>query len=106
MKFKVHSDRFFTRDGLDLICEVPINVAQALLGSKIRVRTVDNKKIVLKIPPGTQSGTTFRIKGQGVEKGERTGDQLVRVVVGVPEDLSEEGREAAERLAEVEGLRH
>jgi molecular chaperone DnaJ len=106
VKFKVHSDRFFTRDGLDLICEVPINVAQALLGSRIRVRTVDNKKIVLKIPPGTQSGTTFRIKGQGVEKGERTGDQLVRVVVGVPEDLTEEGREAAARLAEAEGLRH
>jgi molecular chaperone DnaJ len=106
VKFKVHDDRFFTREGLDLVCEVPINVAQALLGSRIRVRTVDNKKIVLKIPPGTQSGTTFRIKGQGVEKGERTGDQLVRVVVDVPEELSEEGREAAERLASAEGLRH
>ena len=106
VKFKVHEDRFFSRDGLDLVCEVPINVAQALLGSRIRVRTVDNKKIVLKIPPGTQSGTTFRIKGQGVEKGERTGDQLVRVVVGLPDELSDEGREAAERLAQAEGLRH
>ncbi len=106
VRFKVKGDRFFTREGLDLLCEVPINVAQALLGSRIRVRTVDRKKIVLKIPPGTQSGTTFRIKGQGVEKGERTGDQLVRIVVGVPEDLSEEGRQAAERLAEAEGLRH
>jgi molecular chaperone DnaJ len=106
VRFKVKGDRFFAREGLDLLCEVPINVAQALLGSRIRVRTVDRKKIVLKIPPGTQSGTTFRIKGQGVEKGERTGDQLVRIVVGVPEDLSEEGRQAAERLAEAEGLRH
>jgi molecular chaperone DnaJ len=106
VKFRVHEDRFFSRDGLDLVCEVPINVAQALLGSRIRVRTVDNKKIVLRIPPGTQSGTTFRIKGQGVEKGERTGDQLVRVMVGLPEDLSDEGREAAERLAQAEGLRH
>jgi DnaJ-class molecular chaperone len=41
-----------------------------------------------------------------VEKGERTGDQLVRIMVGVPEDLSDEGREAVERLAEAEGLRH
>jgi molecular chaperone DnaJ len=106
VKFKVHTDRLFTREGLDLVCEVPINVAQALLGSRIRVRSVDNKKIVLKIPPGTQSGTTFRIKGQGVEKGERTGDQLVRVLVGLPEDLSDEGREAAESLARAEGLRH
>ena len=106
VKFKVHDDRFFTRESLDLVCEVPINVAQALLGSRIRVRSVDNKKIVLKIPPGTQSGTTFRIKGQGVEKGERRGDQLVRVLVGLPEDLSDEGREAAESLARAEGLRH
>ena len=106
VKFQVREDGFFTRDGLDLVCEVPLNVAQALLGSRIRVRTVDNRKIVLKIPPGTQTGTTFRIKGQGVEKGDHRGYQLIRVVVDVPEELSEEGREAAERLAEVEGLRH
>jgi len=106
VKFSVHDDPFFTREGLDLVCEVPLNVAQALLGSRIRVRTVDNKKIVLKIPPGTQTGTTFRIKGQGIEKGEHRGDQLIRVVVDVPEGLSAEGREAAERLAMAEGLRH
>lgn len=106
VRFKVRGDRFFSRDGLDLTCEVPINVAQALLGSKIRVRTVDNKKIVLKVPAGTQSGTTFRIKGQGVAKGERTGDQLVRVIVRVPDDLSDEGREAAEQLAHAEELRY
>lgn len=106
VRFKVRDDHFFERDGLNLICEVPINLAQAMLGSRIRVRTVDNRKIVLKVPPGTQSGTMFRIKGQGVEKGERAGDQLVRVVVTVPDVLSEEGREAAERLAEAEGLRH
>jgi molecular chaperone DnaJ len=106
VRFKVREDRFFSRDGLDLVCEVPINLAQAVLGSRIRVRTVDKKKIVLRIPPGTQSGTGFRIKGQGVEKGERTGDQLVRVVVRVPDDLSPEGREAAEQLAAAEGLRH
>lgn len=105
VRFRVKEDRFFERDGLDLVCEVPINLAQATLGSRIRVRTVDNKKIVLKIPPGTQSGTTFRVKGQGVARGDAVGDQLVRVVIRVPEDLSAEGREALERLAEAEGLR-
>jgi DnaJ-class molecular chaperone len=70
------------------------------------VRTVDNKKIVLKIPAGTQSGTVFRVKGQGVKRRDATGDQLVRVVIRVPKDLSKEGREALERLAEAEGLRH
>ncbi len=106
LKFRVKDHRFFERDGLDLVCEVPINVAQALLGSKIRVRTIDGKRVVLKVPPGTQSGTTFRIRGQGVEKGEQRGDQLVRVSVATPEELSEEGRKAAETLAQAEGLRY
>jgi molecular chaperone DnaJ len=106
VRFRVKEDSFFERDGLDLVCEVPINLAQATLGSKVRVRTVDNKKIVLKIPAGTQSGTVFRVKGQGVKRRDATGDQLVRVVIRVPKDLSKEGREALERLAEAEGLRH
>lgn len=106
IRARVKPDGFFERHGRDLVCEVPINVAQALLGSRIRVRTVDDKKVVLRIPPGTQSGTAFRIRGQGVEKGGRRGDQLVRVRVEVPEELSEEGRDAAERLAEAEELRY
>jgi molecular chaperone DnaJ len=106
VRFKVKDDPFFERDGLDLRCEVPINLAQAMMGSKIKVRTADNRKVVLKIPPGTQSGTTFRIKGQGVEKGEKRGDQLVKVVVKLPDRLTPEGREALEKLVETEGLKH
>ncbi len=106
VRFKVKDDPFFERDGLDLRCEVPINLAQAMMGSKIKVRTADNRKVVLKIPQGTQSGTTFRIKGQGVEKGEKRGDQLVKVVVKLPDRLTPEGREALEKLVETEGLRH
>jgi molecular chaperone DnaJ len=106
VKFRVREDPFFERDGLDLKCEVPINLAQAMMGSRVKVRTADNKKVVLKIPAGTQSGTTFRIKGQGVEKGEKRGDQLVKVIVKLPDKLSEEGREALEKLVEVEELKH
>ncbi len=106
VKFKVKDDPFFERDGLDLRCEVPINLAQAMMGSKVKVRTADNRKVVLKIPAGTQSGTTFRIKGQGVEKGETRGDQLVKVVVRLPDRLTDEGREALEKLVEVEEMRH
>jgi molecular chaperone DnaJ len=105
IKFRVKKDRFFTRDGLNLSCDVPINVAQAILGSKIKVRTIDGKKVVLTIPPNTQSGTTFRVRGQGVHKGEHQGDQLVRVTVETPE-LSDEGRKTLEDLAQKEGLRH
>lgn len=104
--FKVQPDRFFTREGLDLSCEVPINVAQATLGSKIAVRTVEGGKVVLKIPPGTQPGTRFRIKGQGVEKAGHRGDQYVRVKVTVPEKLDEEQRKQFEEFATAVGLRH
>ncbi|MDP2498304.1 MAG: molecular chaperone DnaJ [Candidatus Palauibacterales bacterium] len=106
IELQVRNDPFFTRRGLDLVCEVPLNVAQAVLGSRIRVRTVDHQKVEMKIPPGTESGTTFRIPDQGVRKGARTGDQLVKVKIEVPEELSEEGREAFEEFAEAEGLRH
>jgi molecular chaperone DnaJ len=85
--FRVQPHRFFSREGLDVHVTVPINVAQATLGSRIRVRTVEGKQVVLRIPPGTQSGTRFRVKGQGIEKEGQRGDQLVRVNVTVPDKL-------------------
>lgn len=106
IELQVRDDPFFTRRGLDLVCEVPLNVAQAVLGSRIRVRTVDNQKVEIKIPPGTESGTTFRIPDQGVHRGARKGDQLVKVKIRVPEELSDRGRETFEEFAEAEGLRH
>ncbi|HEX9893999.1 MAG TPA: J domain-containing protein, partial [Gemmatimonadales bacterium] len=59
---QVEPDRFFTRHGLDLECEIPLNLAQAMLGTQVRVRTVEGKKILLKIAPGTQPGRRLRIK--------------------------------------------
>jgi len=97
--FKVKAHRFFRRDGLDLEVTVPINIAQASLGSKIRVRTIDGKRVVLRIPPGTQPGTRFRIRGQGVEKGGRVGNLYVEVKLQVPEHLTEEGQNLMEALA-------
>jgi molecular chaperone DnaJ len=102
----VEPDRFFARNGLDLECEVPINLAQALLGTQIRVRTADGKKILLKIPPGTQPGRKLRIKGQGVEKGGRRGDQIVTIRVDLPEKLTAEQEELARKLADSAGLRY
>jgi molecular chaperone DnaJ len=104
--FQVQPDRFFRRDGLDLISEVPINIAQAVLGTRIRVRTIDGKKVVLRIPPGTQPGRRFRIKGQGVERNGRRGDQLVQVDVTVPEKLSPDQQEMMKKFAEAAGLPH
>ena len=97
--FKVKPHRFFRRDGLDLEVTVPINIAQAALGSKIRVRTIDGKKVVLRIPAATQPGTRFRIRGQGVGKGGRVGDLYVEVKLEVPDQLTPEGQRLMEALA-------
>ncbi len=104
--FQVEPDAFFRREGNDLVCVVPINVAQAMLGSRVKVRTIDGKKVVLRIPAGTQHGQRFRIPGSGVEKSGRRGDQYVEVHVAVPADLTPEQLEAARAFAEKTGLRH
>ena len=104
--FQVQPDRFFRREGLDLVCEVPINMAQAALGTRLRVRTLDGKKVMLRIPAGTQPGRKFRIKGQGIEKGGRRGDQLVQVQVTVPDRLSGEQQELLKRFADSAGLNY
>jgi DnaJ-class molecular chaperone len=79
---------------------VPINLPQAVLGTRLRVRTLDGKKVVLRIPPGTQPGRKFRIKGLGIEKGDRRGDQLVQVQVQIPEKVSPEQEELLKKFAD------
>lgn len=96
----VRPHRFFRRDGLDIRCEVPISVVKAILGTKIRVRTVHGKKVEVKVPPGTQSGARLRLRGMGVRDGDRAGDQIVEIRVEVPETLTDEERELVEQLGE------
>jgi molecular chaperone DnaJ len=104
--FKVQPHHFFKRDGLDIHCTVPVNLAQALLGSRIRVRTVDGKKVALRIPPGTQTGTRFRISGQGVEKGGRRGDQYVQVRIELPDELTVEQQQLMREFATAANLKY
>jgi molecular chaperone DnaJ len=104
--FNVAEDRFFRRDGLDLIASVPLNIAQATLGSKISVRTIDDKRVTLRIPPGTASGKRFRVKGQGVLKGTSRGDLIVEVQIAVPEKLSEEQERMMKEFAEAGGMKY
>ncbi|HEX7241945.1 MAG TPA: molecular chaperone DnaJ [Longimicrobiaceae bacterium] len=104
--FRVQPHHFFTREGMDLVCTVPINLAQAVLGSRVKVKTVDGARVVLRIPPGTQPGMRFRIKGKGVEKDGQVGDQYVRVKVTVPEKLGEQEQKLMEEFAEAAGLKH
>ncbi len=104
--FEVEPDRFFQREGLDVHCAVTINIAQAMLGSKLKVRTLDGKHLVLRIPAGTQPGRKFRIKGQGIEKGGARGDQIVEIQVEVPSKLSPEQEAVVKGWADAAGLKY
>jgi molecular chaperone DnaJ len=104
--FQVESDRFFRREGLDVIAPVPINIAQATLGSRISVRTLDGKKVAIRIPPGTANGKRFRVRGQGIDKDGQKGDLIVEVNVQVPEKLTEDQERAMREFAEAGGLKY
>lgn len=89
----------FRREGNNLISVLPINMAQAALGTKMKVPTIDGKA-KLTIPAGTQSGTLFRLKGKGlpsVDGGK--GDELIKVVVETPTNLSKRQKKLFEELA-------
>ena len=91
----VKPDAVFERDGYDVYVRVPITYSQAVLGAEIEVPTVDGK-VVQKIPEGTQSGTKFRLRGQGIQylNGRGRGDQYVIVDVEIPKKLNRTQREA------------
>jgi molecular chaperone DnaJ len=93
---------FFEREGNDLHCVIPISFAQAALGTEIRVPTMDGEH-ALKVPEGTQSGTTMRIRGKGVPvlNGHGKGDLFVEVRLQTPNKLNKRQREL---LNELEGM--
>ena len=104
--FNVLPDKFYQRDGLDVIAVLPINIAQATLGSKVSVKTLDGKKVLIRIPPGTPSGKRFRVRGQGIQKGDKRGDLIVEVRIETPEKLSEEQQRMMREFAEAGGLKY
>lgn len=100
----VRDHELFERQGDDLFCEIPIKFTLATLGGTIEVPTLFGKAS-LKIPVGTQSGTTFRLREKGMPslRGGRQGDQLVRVHVEVPQSLNADQRRLLEEFARVSG---
>ncbi|MCD8355592.1 MAG: molecular chaperone DnaJ [Clostridia bacterium] len=89
----------FQRDGYDVWCDVPISYAQACLGDKLIVPTVDGK-VEYTMPAGTQPGTVFRMRGKGIQavNGRGRGDQFVKVILEVPKNLSDEQKELLRKL--------
>jgi molecular chaperone DnaJ len=96
----VHTDTHpvFGRNGKNLVLTVPVSFPEAALGATITVPTL-NKPVSLKVPAGTRSGRTFRVKGQGVPASSGAGDLLVTIEVAVPQKLTAAEREAIEALA-------
>jgi molecular chaperone DnaJ len=94
----VEPHQLFGRSGDDLTLTVPITFAEATLGTTMRVPTLDGS-VTVKIPAGTPSGRTLRVRGRGVKTRSRTGDLLVTVEVAVPAKIDGEAREALERFA-------
>ncbi len=100
VNFSVKPHKFFARKGYDILYELPINFVQAALGDNIEVPTLDGKA-PLKMPPGTQNGKVFHIKGKGVPRlnSKARGDQLVIIRVVSPQSMDANQRRLFEELA-------
>jgi molecular chaperone DnaJ len=98
---QVQDHPFFKREGNDLYCEIPINFPTLALGGEIRVPSVLGDPESLKVPEGTATGTTFRMRGKGMPdvSGRGKGDLLVTVQASVPKKLNKEQRQLLDQLA-------
>ncbi|CAN5898975.1 DnaJ C-terminal domain-containing protein [soil metagenome] len=102
VKVRVRPHKVFGRKSKDLTLALPVTFAEAALGAQIDVPTLNGGPVKLKIPAGTSSGRTFRVRGKGVPSGKDKGDLLVTVQVAVPEKLNREAKSLIERLAELD----
>lgn len=103
VEVNVEPDPRFERRGDDLVTDLPVTFSQAALGAEVEVPTIDGTESV-EVPAGVQSGQAVRMRGKGMPKlrARGRGDQIVRVRVWTPDDLTREQREALEALSEVE----
>ena len=104
INISVTPDPRFERDGYDLYLEQPVSFTQAALGAELQIDTIDGK-VKYTLPAGTQTGTTFRLRGKGVPSmsGRGRGDQYVIVRVTVPTNLTAQQKEALQAFAETMG---
>ncbi|NUS37018.1 MAG: DnaJ domain-containing protein [Pseudarthrobacter sp.] len=96
----VQPHSFYTRDGDNLRIHVPVTFPEAALGADIEVPTIDGDTVKVRVPAGTPSGRTLRVKGKGVKTSKGTGDLLVTIDVAVPKNLNKEAEAAVKAFAE------
>jgi DnaJ-class molecular chaperone len=98
LKLRIEPHPFFKREGNDIILEVPVSVAEAILGAKVDVPTLDGSKLTVKVPPGTSSGARLRLRGKGVDGG----DQYIEIKIVVPASVDERGKELIEEFGRLQ----
>ena len=97
---------FFERQGSDVYCVVPISFTQASLGADVHVPSLDDKKIKVKVPAGTQNGKILRVRGEGVpilHGNGRRGDMYIKIMVRVPTRLSSRAKALLKEFSEIMG---
>ena len=101
VEIRVNPHKLFNRDGTDLACEVPISIATATLGGEVELPTLDGN-VSLKVPAGTQSGKTFRLRGKGVVtvRDARMGDLFAKVAVETPVNLTSDQKDLLHQFEE------
>ena len=99
-------DAFFKRKGDDAYVDMAINLAQALFGSTVRVRTPQGKKVNVSIPPGTQPEAVLRVRGMGYSEHGRSGDLYIRTHLSLPSQLDEEQKEKMADILRELGMKY
>ncbi len=103
---KIKKNNIFTQDGLNLVCEKSVSYAELVLGGQVLVKTLDpNSDRILSLPSGTKVGQVFKVEGQGmpsVENQKVRGNLLIKIVLDVPEKVSEKHKEILSELLKIE----
>ena len=99
VKVKVTEHPFFKREENNIRIHVPVTFDEAVLGAKIHVPTLDGETVAMKVPAGSNSGRTLRLKGRGVKTSKATGDLLIILDVVIPQNLSDAAKKAVEDFA-------
>jgi len=96
LSIKIKPHKFFRREGDNVILDVPVTVAEAVLGAKVDVPTLDGSKLTVKVPPGTSSGARLRLRGKGI----KGADQYLEIKVMVPSAADEKSKELIAEFAQ------
>lgn len=103
---RIAVDSRFRRKGNDLYMDVPLNLAQAVLGSRVSLHTPGGKTVKLRVPAGTQPERQFRLRGLGIRSKTGTGDLIAVAKVRIPRDVSAEAKQHMQKFAALTGMKY